>query len=90
MNNIASRRRVGEPAITENILEKFRAAYESEGEIGIAKAAPTDLIRTLTATGSADQVRSRIRDYRDAGVRLPIVRPANDLQMNAVIEAVST
>lgn len=90
LNNIASRRRVGEPVITEEILEKFRTAYESEGELGISKAAPAELIRKLTATGSADQLRSRIKEYRNAGVKLPIVRPANDSQMSAVIEALST
>lgn len=89
LHNIASRRKVGEPCINEEILESFRKAYQAGGENGIAEAVPNELIENLTVVGSEGQVRSRIEEYRNAGVTLPILRPANDNFIEPVLNLAS-
>jgi alkanesulfonate monooxygenase SsuD/methylene tetrahydromethanopterin reductase-like flavin-dependent oxidoreductase (luciferase family) len=47
------------------------------------------MVQGLTATGTPDDVRARIQRYRDAGVKLPIVRPAAAHQARRIIDLFS-
>lgn len=50
-----------------------------------AKAMPDVVVDALTLTGSADHCVERLRDYRKAGVELPIIMPIGDV--NAAMRA---
>jgi 5,10-methylenetetrahydromethanopterin reductase len=80
-----ARLRVGEPVIDSADIPGFAAAYEEGGIDGLGHAFPDSYVAGLTASGTADQVRSRIAEYVDAGVTLPILRPASREQIPHLI-----
>jgi 5,10-methylenetetrahydromethanopterin reductase len=47
------------------------------------------MVQGLTAAGTPDEVVKRIQRYRDAGVKLPIVRPAAGHQTRRIIDLFS-
>lgn len=71
-----ARQRVGEPYIDEDELPHLHAAYHQGGRDGLARALSKKTVQGLTASGDPDTVKAKIQQYREAGVRLPIVRPA--------------
>jgi alkanesulfonate monooxygenase SsuD/methylene tetrahydromethanopterin reductase-like flavin-dependent oxidoreductase (luciferase family) len=80
------RMRVGEPCIDPAVLPALGEAFDAGGMSGLAKALPASCVEGLTASGTPDGVRRRIARYREAGVRLPIVRPAAPHQTDRVID----
>lgn len=80
-----ARLRVGEPVIDPAYIPGFAAAYEEGGIDGLARAFPDSYVVGLTASGTADQVRSRVAEYVDTGVTLPILRPASRDQIPHLI-----
>jgi hypothetical protein len=72
----APRVRVGEPWIDSAELPRFGAAFAAGGSEGLAQAIPPSWIEGLTASGTPDEVVQRVERYREAGVTLPILRPA--------------
>lgn len=68
--------RVGEPYIRAEDIPRFEEAYRSGGKEALIKAVPDSYVAGMTASGTPDQVAARIQEFRDAGVRLPIIRPA--------------
>jgi alkanesulfonate monooxygenase SsuD/methylene tetrahydromethanopterin reductase-like flavin-dependent oxidoreductase (luciferase family) len=82
----ASRMRVGEPFIDPEIQPALTQAFDRGGMPALAKALPASSVAGLTASGTPDEVRGRVERYREAGVRLPIVRPAAAHQTDRVIE----
>jgi hypothetical protein len=40
----------------------------------------------MTASGTPDEVRKRVQQYRDAGVKIPLLRPAAAHQTQRVLE----
>jgi alkanesulfonate monooxygenase SsuD/methylene tetrahydromethanopterin reductase-like flavin-dependent oxidoreductase (luciferase family) len=83
------RLRVGEPHIDPAIVPGLERAHVSGGPEALARALPASMVRGLTAAGRPDEVRARVQRYRDAGVKLPIVRPAAAHQTRRVIELLS-
>lgn len=71
-----ARQRVGEPFIDPNELPRLHAAYYAGGKTALAKALSKTTVQGLTASGTPDAVLKKIHAYQDAGVTLPIVRPA--------------
>ena len=51
-----------------------------------ARALPASMVQGLTAAGTPDEVVPRIQRYREAGVTLPIVRPAAAHQTQRIID----
>ena len=49
----------------------------------------TSMVQGLTAAGTPDDVLARIQRYRDAGVKLPIVRPAAVHQTRRIMDLFS-
>jgi alkanesulfonate monooxygenase SsuD/methylene tetrahydromethanopterin reductase-like flavin-dependent oxidoreductase (luciferase family) len=68
--------RVGEPYIREEDIPRFEDAYRRGGKAELIKAVPDEYVLGMTASGTPQEVRRRVDDFRDAGVRLPILRPA--------------
>ncbi len=50
---------------------------------------PDSLVDATFLAGTPDEVTRRIQRYRDAGVRLPIVRPAAAHQIRRVVDLLS-
>lgn len=74
--NARPRMRVGEPHIKEEDLPKFEEAHRKGGLEGLIKAVPDSYVEGMTASGTPDEVVRRVERYRQAGVKLPILRPA--------------
>jgi alkanesulfonate monooxygenase SsuD/methylene tetrahydromethanopterin reductase-like flavin-dependent oxidoreductase (luciferase family) len=74
--NAGPRMRVGEPYIKEEDLPVFADAFREGGMEGLIAAIPDSYVEGLTASGTPGQVLARVEQYREAGVKLPIVRPA--------------
>ena len=68
--------RVGEPYIREEDIPKFEAAHAKGGMEGLIKAIPDSYVEGMTASGTPDEVKRRVQQYRDAGVKIPLLRPA--------------
>jgi alkanesulfonate monooxygenase SsuD/methylene tetrahydromethanopterin reductase-like flavin-dependent oxidoreductase (luciferase family) len=78
--------RVGEPFIRKEDIPIFEEAYRRGGKDGLIKAVPDEYVLGMTATGTPDEVRRRVEDFRAVGVRLPILRPASKHQTARLLE----
>lgn len=87
--NARPRMRVGEPYIKEEDLPKFEEAYKKGGKEGLMRAVPKSYLEGLTASGTPDEVKNRIEEYRKAGVKLPMIRPATSKQAKRLLELFS-
>ncbi|MEM4303189.1 MAG: LLM class flavin-dependent oxidoreductase [Candidatus Caldarchaeum sp.] len=86
---VRPRMRVGEPYVSEEIIQKLLKSHAEGGFEKLMRDIPEDVLRGLTAVGTAEEVRQRIEEYRKAGVTLPIVRPATRKVMKSTMEAVA-
>jgi alkanesulfonate monooxygenase SsuD/methylene tetrahydromethanopterin reductase-like flavin-dependent oxidoreductase (luciferase family) len=68
--------RVGEPYIRNEDIPKFQEAYAKGGMEALLEAIPDSYVEGMTASGTPDEVKKRVQQYRDAGVKLPLLRPA--------------
>lgn len=68
--------RVGEPYIRKEDIPIFEKAYAKGGMEALIKAVPDSYVEGMTASGTPDEVKKRVQQYRDAGVKLPLLRPA--------------
>lgn len=68
--------RVGEPYIQEDDIPLLEEAYARGGKAELMKALPDRYISGMTASGTPDEVEKKVQEFRDVGVRLPILRPA--------------
>lgn len=80
------RKRVGEPVIAQSVLPELEDAYERDSDAGVRRRLPENWVRGLTASGTPTQVTQRVGDYRDAGVDIPILRPAASHQTERLLE----
>lgn len=83
------RMRVGEPYIDPALMPRLEAAHRRGGPDALARALPASVVEGLTIAGTPDEAQARIQRYRDAGVRLPIVRPAAAHQTRRIIDLFS-
>ncbi len=84
--NARIRMSVGEPYIKADDIPFFKEAYRKGGRDGLTEAIPRSYIAGLTASGTADDVMERVQRYRDAGVKLPLLRPAARRQTGALLD----
>ncbi|MFQ5683571.1 MAG: LLM class flavin-dependent oxidoreductase [Candidatus Binatia bacterium] len=68
--------RVGEPYIREQDIPSFETAYAKGGMEELIKAIPDSYVEGMTASGTPKEVKKRVQQYRDAGVKIPLLRPA--------------
>ena len=78
--------RVGEPYIRKEDIPIFEKAYAEGGMEGLIKAVPDSYVEGMTASGTPDEVKKRVQRYREAGVKLPLLRPAANHQTQRLLE----
>lgn len=71
--------------LKEKDLEPIKEAWRKRDFAAAAKVMPDGVVDALTLTGSADHCVERLKDYRKAGVELPIIMPIGDV--NAAMRA---
>lgn len=77
---------IGEPHVDPNDFPRFEEAYRQGGKEAVARALPESYVKNLTACGTPDEVKRRVQQYRDAGVTLPILRPAHPRQAHRLLD----
>ena len=70
--------------LDEKDLVGVKEAWRKKDLAAAAKAMPDEVLEALTLTGSPDRCGERLKDYRKAGVNLPIIMPIGDV--NAAIK----
>lgn len=71
--------------ITPKDLEPIKEAWRKRDLAAAAKVIPDPVVDALTLTGNADHCAERLKEYRKAGVQLPIIMPIGDV--GAAIQA---
>ena len=72
----APKMHVGEPYIRKEDIALFEKAHAEGGMEGLIKAIPDSYVEGMTASGTPDEVKKRVQQYRNAGVKIPLLRPA--------------
>ncbi len=88
--NAGPRLRVGEPYIEKKDIPLFEEAYQKGGMESLVKAIPDSYVEGMTASGTPQEVLKRVEQYRDAGVKLPILRPATMHQAQRLLDLFAT
>jgi 5,10-methylenetetrahydromethanopterin reductase len=78
--------RVGEPYIQAEDIPKFEEAWQRGGKDALIEAVPDSYVEGMTASGTPDEVVARVQLFRDAGVHLPILRPAAAHQTERLLD----
>jgi alkanesulfonate monooxygenase SsuD/methylene tetrahydromethanopterin reductase-like flavin-dependent oxidoreductase (luciferase family) len=78
--------RVGEPYIHKEDIPLFEKAHAQGGMEGLIKAIPGTYVEGMTASGTPDEVKRRVQQYRDAGVQIPLLRPAAAHQTQRLLD----
>jgi 5,10-methylenetetrahydromethanopterin reductase len=78
--------RVGEPYFHPEDFPKFEEAWRRGGKEALIAAVPDSYIRGMTASGTPEQVKAKVRQFRDVGVQLPILRPAAAHQAERLLD----
>jgi len=74
--------------LKEKDLEPIKEAWRKRDLSAAAKVMPDAAVYALTLAGSAEHCVERLKDYRKAGVELPIIMPIGDI--NAAVRAFAT
>jgi len=80
---------VGEPYMHEEDIPIFEEAWNRGGKKGLTEAVPDSYVEGMTASGTPEEVLERVERYRDAGVQVPILRPAAAHQAERLVELFS-
>src|SRR5438093_4429 len=78
--------RVGEPYIRKEDIPLFEKAHAQGGMEGLIKAIPDSYVEGMTASGTPEEVKKRVQQYRDAGVKIPLLRPAAAHQTQRLLD----
>jgi alkanesulfonate monooxygenase SsuD/methylene tetrahydromethanopterin reductase-like flavin-dependent oxidoreductase (luciferase family) len=78
--------RVGEPYFHPEDFPRFEEAWERGGKEALIAAVPDSYIQGMTASGTPDQVKAKVQQFRDVGVQLPILRPAAAHQAERLLD----
>jgi alkanesulfonate monooxygenase SsuD/methylene tetrahydromethanopterin reductase-like flavin-dependent oxidoreductase (luciferase family) len=78
--------RVGEPYIRAEDIPVFEQAWKRGGKEALIEAVPDSYVEGMTASGTPDEVRARVQQWRDVGVDLPILRPAAAHQAERLLD----
>lgn len=82
----APKMRVGEPYIRKEDIPLFEKAHAEGGMEGLIKAIPDSYVEGMTASGTPDEVKKRVQEYRNAGVKIPLLRPAAAHQTERLLD----
>ena len=64
-----------ETGLANDLIAQARQAFEKEGQEAAATYIDDDVVDYLTASGTPEECRRRIEDYRAAGMEMPILMP---------------
>jgi alkanesulfonate monooxygenase SsuD/methylene tetrahydromethanopterin reductase-like flavin-dependent oxidoreductase (luciferase family) len=78
--------RVGEPYINKEDIPVFEKAHAEGGMEALIKAIPDSYVEGMTASGTPDEVKARVQQFRDAGVKIPLLRPAAAHQTQRLLD----
>jgi 5,10-methylenetetrahydromethanopterin reductase len=78
--------RVGEPYIHAEDIPRFEDAWRRGGKEALIAAVPDSYVEGMTASGRPDEVVARVQKYREAGVQIPILRPAAASQTERLLD----
>ncbi|MGH7784244.1 MAG: LLM class flavin-dependent oxidoreductase, partial [Candidatus Binatia bacterium] len=78
--------RVGEPYMSKEDIPMFERAYAEGGMKRLIEVVPDSYVEGMTASGTPDQVKKRVQQYRDVGVQIPLLRPAAPHQMRSLLD----
>lgn len=81
---------VGEPYLTPADLEDFLTTFRSGGAAALEERFSDELVAALSASGTPEQVRDRVDQYRNAGVELPLLRATDPGQFEALLKTFGT
>jgi alkanesulfonate monooxygenase SsuD/methylene tetrahydromethanopterin reductase-like flavin-dependent oxidoreductase (luciferase family) len=81
--------RVGEPYFHPEDFPGFEEAWRRGGKQALIEAVPDAYVRGMTASGTPQQVKAKVQQYRDVGVRLPVLRPAAAHQAERLLDLFS-
>lgn len=87
---VKPRLKVGDPFVNEELIERLRTSYMQGGMQRLMEDIPEEVLFGLTASGTSSEVLDRIERYVKAGVKLPIVRPAQAGLYKKVIETLAS
>lgn len=78
--------RVGEPYIRESDIPIFEEAWERGGKEALVEAVPDSYVEGMTASGTPDEVKERVAEYREVGVQVTVLRPAAKHQAGRLLD----
>ena len=78
--------RVGEPYINKEDIPVFEKAHAEGGMEALINAIPDSYVEGMTASGTPDEVKARVQQFRDAGVKIPLLRPAAAHQTQRLLD----
>ena len=81
---------IGEPHVDAGEVARYVAAFRDEGREAQERLFGDDLLGALSASGTAAEVADRLAAYREAGVDLPLMRPARHDQLDALFATLGT
>jgi 5,10-methylenetetrahydromethanopterin reductase len=84
---VRPRVKVGEPFVSEELIQSLHRSYMQGGLQRLIDDIPEEVLLGLTASGTASDVLDRVEQYIKAGVKLPIIRPAQARIYREVIES---
>jgi len=67
-------------------LDESPKGKTCKGMEGLIKAIPDSYVEGMTASGTPDEVKKRVQQYRDAGVKIPLLRPAAAHQTQRLLD----
>jgi 5,10-methylenetetrahydromethanopterin reductase len=77
--------RVDGPCFHPEDFPRFEEAWRQGGKQALIQAVPDTYVRGMTASGTPQQVQAKVQQFRDVGVRLPILRPATAHQAERLL-----
>lgn len=67
-----------EAGLTQDEIAEYQAIAERDGIAALARRLPPAVVDSVTVTGTPEQCRARIAEYRAAGLDVPILMPPAD------------
>jgi 5,10-methylenetetrahydromethanopterin reductase len=87
--NARARLALGEPHLRPEDFPRFQRAWDEGGREALVRAVPDSYVEGMTASGTPDEVVAGVARYREAGVKLPILRPAARRQTRRLLDLFS-
>jgi 5,10-methylenetetrahydromethanopterin reductase len=81
----AAKAAIGDPVVDPGDLPGFVRTFEAGGAPALESQIPEEYVAGLSASGTSGEVAARLAAYREAGVDLPLLRPASAAQTEELL-----